>query len=66
MKNSEIKELTTAELVERIAVEKADLAKLKMNHIISPIENPLLIRKARKFVARLVTELSSRKVKHNA
>jgi large subunit ribosomal protein L29 len=66
MKNSEIKELSTAELVERIEIERKDLDKLKMNHIISPIENPLLIRKSRRNIARLNTELTARKSNENA
>jgi large subunit ribosomal protein L29 len=66
MKNSEIKELSTAEIVERIEIEKNDLEKLELNHIISPIENPLLIRKSRRTIARLKTELTARKTNENA
>ncbi len=66
MKNSEIKELSTAEIVERIEIEKNDLEKLEINHIISPIENPLLIRKSRRTIARLMTELNLRKSNENA
>jgi large subunit ribosomal protein L29 len=61
MKNSEIKELTTAEIVERIEMEKNNLDKMEMNHVISPIENPLLIKQVRRVVARLKTELNARK-----
>jgi large subunit ribosomal protein L29 len=60
MKNSEIKELTTEEIVEKIGVESASLTKLKMVHIVSPLENPLQIRDARRTVARLKAELSNR------
>jgi len=66
MKYSEVKELSTAELVERIEIERKDLDKLEMNHIISPIENPLLIRKARRTIARMKTELIARKSNENA
>ncbi len=66
MKNSEIKELSTAELVERIEIEKNDLAKMEINHVISPIENPLLIRKSRRTIARLKTELNARKLEEKA
>lgn len=66
MKNSEIRELSTTELVERIEIEKIDLDKMEMNHIISPIENPLLIRKSRRTIARLMTELNARKLQENA
>lgn len=53
MKNSEIIELTTDELKERIAVEAKALNKLTMNHAVSPLENPMQIRASRRNVARL-------------
>ena len=61
MKNSEIKSLSAEELKERIAGEEETLQKLKFAHAISPIENPMKIRHARKLVARLKTELSAKK-----
>jgi len=60
MKYNEIKELTTAELAERLAEEKASYMNLKLTHSLSPLENPLQIRAARKTIARMSTELSSR------
>ena len=66
MKNSEIKELSTAEIVERIEIARVDLDKLELNHIISPIENPLLIRKSRRTISRLQTELTARRKQDNA
>lgn len=62
MKQSEIKELTTEEIVEKIGVESASLTKLKMMHVVSPLENPLQIRDARRNVARLKSEYSRRAV----
>jgi large subunit ribosomal protein L29 len=64
MKNKEIRELTDEILMERIKQEKQMLAKLKFSHAISPIENPMRIRHSRKFIARLLTELSRRKQKN--
>ncbi|RMG79649.1 MAG: 50S ribosomal protein L29 [Bacteroidetes bacterium] len=61
MKNTEIIQLTTDELLDKIAEEKANYAKLKMNHAISPLENPLILRQKRKYIARLLTELNKRK-----
>lgn len=61
MKNSEIHELTTEEVVARINEEKANLTKLKFAHTVSAIENPTRITKVRKDVARLNTELTKRK-----
>ena len=62
MKNSEILELSTEELVARISEEKVNLTKLKFAHAVSAIENPLRITRVRKDIARLKTEL----VKRNA
>jgi large subunit ribosomal protein L29 len=61
MKNSEILDLSTEELVARIGEEKANLTKLKFAHAVSAIENPTRIAKVRKDVARLNTELTKRK-----
>jgi large subunit ribosomal protein L29 len=62
MKQAEIKEFATKELLERIEVEKAALHKLKLNHTVSPLDNPLKIRKARRDVARLLNELRGRQI----
>ncbi len=62
MKTAEIKELTTAEIQERLASEKENLVRLKLNHSISPLDNPLLIKVARKTIARLATELRQREL----
>ena len=61
MKNSEILELSTEELVVRIGEERASLTKLKFAHAVSAIENPTRITKVRKEVARLSTESTKRK-----
>ena len=58
---SEIKELTTKELEERTDAEKGTLVKLKMNHAVSPLDNPLKIKHTRIIVAQMMTELSRRK-----
>ena len=63
MKQKEITGLTDTELTERLAEEKAQLAKLQLNHSVSPIENPLKIRSSRRTIARLLTEIGSRKRK---
>lgn len=62
MKNSEVKELTTAELQERLQTEKENLVRMKLNHSISPLDNPLQIRAARKTIARIATELRAREL----
>lgn len=57
MKSAEIKELSLNELQERIEAEKAQLAKLKVQHAVSPIENPSIIKKSRRDIARMLTIL---------
>jgi len=61
MKNKDILALTDGELSDKVKQEKEALGKLKLNHNVSPIENPIKIRDARKLVARLQTEATKRK-----
>lgn len=63
MKQSEIAGLSDTELKERLTEEKAQLTKLELNHSVSPIENPLKIRTTRRTIARILTEMGSRKRK---
>ena len=60
MKQSEIKSLSEDELRERIETESTNLAKLRFAHAVSPIENPVRIRYARRTVARLKTALRAK------
>lgn len=62
MKQAEIKDLSTKDLAERVLQEKNTLVKTKMGHKVSPIENPLKIRIARKAIARMITELHKRQL----
>ena len=60
MKQDIVKDLTNDEVRDRIAEERANYAKLKMSHAVSPIENPLKIRNTRRLIARLETEYKKR------
>lgn len=62
MKQSEVKELSDKEIVERIETEQMALSKLKMSHAVSPLDNPNQIRETRKTIARLKTELRQREL----
>ena len=62
MKMSEVKELTDKELLERIEDTQNMLTRLKLNHAVSPLENPNQIKNVRKDVARLLTEKSQREI----
>lgn len=65
MKNSEIKELTTKEIAERIDAENEKLTRMKLNHAVSPLDNPNVLKEARKDIARLKTELRDRQLTEN-
>jgi len=65
MKTSEIKELTIKEIVEKLQVEKENLVRLKMNHAVSPLDNPMKISVGKKNIARLQTVLRERELKEN-
>jgi len=60
MKSSEIRELSNQELLERIDNEKTALTRMKLNHAISPLDNPNVIKESRRVIARLLTELRHR------
>ena len=62
MKQSEIKEISTADLQENLVSFKKNYTDLKMAHAISPLENPIQLRALRKSVARIATELTKRDV----
>ena len=62
MKNKEIRELETKELQERIDAEVAKLHQMKLNHAITPLENPSQIKAARRDIARMKTELRQREL----
>jgi large subunit ribosomal protein L29 len=60
MKQQVIRELSTIELRERLEEEKKQYLKLKMNHAVSPLENPMKIKDYQKTIARMKTELQNR------
>ncbi len=66
MKTSEINEFTTKEIEERIDTEKSLLAKLRMNHTVSPLDNPIKIKETRRNIARLKTILRQRLSNENS
>jgi len=60
MKASEVREMSIADLRDRIEVEKANLNSMKINHTISPLEDTSKINKARKDIARMITILAEK------
>jgi large subunit ribosomal protein L29 len=62
MKQEVIKELGTAELIDRLEEDKKQLVRLKLNHAVSPLENPNKIKSYKKAIARMETELRKRQI----
>ena len=62
MKTSEIKELSTPDLIERIDTEKTMLTRMRLNHAITPLDNPQKIKQVKLTIARLLTELRQREL----
>ena len=62
MEQAVIKELSTPDLQDRLEEEKKQLTKLKLNHAVSPLENPNKIKDYRKTIARIKTELTKREL----
>ena len=59
---SEIKELSSQELLERLDNEKSALVRMKLNHAISPLDNPIKIKYTRRNIARIETEMRMREL----
>ncbi len=62
MKYSEIKELSTKELLERLETEQDNLTTLRINHKVSDLDNPHQIKESKRFIARLKTEIRKREL----
>ncbi len=60
MKQEEIREMSTADLKERLEETRMQYIKMKMNHAVSPLENPCKLPATRKTIARMMTELTKR------
>ena len=65
MKIKEIRELSIKELYERIDAETSSLNQNRINHSISPLDNPSVIKEQRRSIARLNTELRQRELNDN-
>lgn len=62
MKQEVIKELSTADLLERLEEERKQLVRMKLNHAVSPLENPNKIKETRRGIARILSELRRREL----
>ena len=62
MKIKEITELADKDLREKLEQAEAAYNNTKLNHQISPLENPSLIKAARRDIARMKTVLRQREL----
>ena len=63
-KQESIIDLSTADLNDRLELARTQLVKMRLNHAVSPLENPNQIRATRKDIARYLTELRRRELEN--
>ena len=56
----DVKALSDADLQTHLAEDTALVTRLKFNHKVSQIENPMTIRNTRRNIARYLTEINKR------
>lgn len=66
MKPTEIRELSLKEIIERIENEESFITKQRLNHAISPLDNPMKIRDSRRNLARLKSILKEKQMQENS
>ena len=62
MKKEEIREMGTPDLVERLAQMEKEYLQARMNHSVSPLDNPAKLTADRRMIARVKTELHRREL----
>ena len=65
MKVAEVKEMTTKEILEKVDMERSLLERMRLNHAVSPLENPAKLKEVRKGIARMLTILRQREINEN-
>ena len=65
MKKESLRELSVADLNDRLEEARKQLVKLNLNHAVSPLDNPNTIRATRKDIARILTELRRREIEQS-
>lgn len=63
MKASEMKDMTAAELTEKLSDLKAELFNLRFQHAINQLENPVRLSAVKKDIARVKTLLRQNELK---
>ena len=64
-KQEAIREMSTSDLTDRLEQVREQLVKMRLNHAVSPLDNPNQIRETRKNIARYLTELRRRELEGN-
>tara|TARA_B110000037_G_scaffold222865_1_gene300088 strand:+ start:8784 stop:8993 length:210 start_codon:yes stop_codon:yes gene_type:complete len=62
LSKEDIKELSPTDLTEKVIDTKLILKKIEFNNVISPVDNPLVIRSLRRDIAKLKTEIRRREL----
>ena len=65
MNASDIRDLTDAEIRQRIAETQEELFRLRFRSATQQLENPALLRKLRRDIARMKTILRERELQHS-
>lgn len=65
MKISEVREMSIADLQERIQIEEENLNVKRINHAISPLEDTSIFRKIRKDIVRMKAVLTEKENEQN-
>lgn len=65
MKKEELRELTDKELRDRLEAAEKEYVQQKIQHTITPLDNPAKITRDRRAIARLKTEIRARELKSN-
>ena len=61
MKANEIRDLSEAEIEQRIAEQSKDLTDLRFRRSVAGLENPMVLREKRREIARLKTVLAQKR-----
>lgn len=62
MKKEEIREMSTADLRERLAQMEKEYLQARMNHAVTPLDNTAQLTADRRMIARVKTELRQREL----
>ncbi len=63
--NEVINDLSTADLMERLEETRTQYVKMKLQHAVSPLDNPHKLTECRRSIARIMTELRRREIESN-